>query len=457
MQPRWLESAALGGLLVLIATVGLVGLGINSQVRRITEEALSYDIELEDRGDDFRVTVLDMRHYHRNIAFVGPTRRGMVDFESAYRQLLAQIGRLEELGIVDPTAATPAELRQWAEVYYTDFRPAIELYESDPRAFALASDAGLVKIAELEGAAREIEQIGEQRAANALRRVEAAERSARLVLLTVLIGLGFVGVGLVYVINRNNQEKRKAAGELAHALLLRNAFIADASHELRTPLTVLRANAEVGLDLERNCVHREILEEIVAEAVRMTRLIEDLLFLARSDADTVPLELEMVDARALFSDLALRSQVLAQERGVELRQSLGASGTILVDRIRIEQVVMILIDNAIKYAGVNPITLRTATMGQELVVEVIDRGPGIPPQDVDLVFERFYRVDKARSRDMGGTGLGLPIAKSIVEGHKGHILVESTWGEGTAMRFTLPLLDINKITHLPAGPPADEL
>lgn len=445
LAPSWLESVALGGLLVVIATVGLVGLGLNSQVRRITNEALSYDLELEDRGDDFRVAVLDMRHYHRNIAFVGPTRRGRVDFDSAYYQLQAQIDRLEELGIADPNVATPEELRELAAVYYAEFRPAIEQYSQDRRAFALASDDGLEKIAQLEGAAREIDRLGEERASRALRRVDAAENSARIVLLTVLFGLGLVGMGLVYVISMNNREKRQAANELSRALQLRNAFIADASHELRTPLTVLRANAEVGLELERECVHTELLEEIVAESERMTRLVEDLLFLARSDSDAVPLEQEMIDVQTFFAEIGTRARVLAQGMGMTFEKRLQARGTVFADRSRLEQVVLILLDNAMKYgANDEHVLLRTTTREEELVVEVVDHGPGIPASDLELVFERFYRVDKARSRNLGGTGLGLAIAKSIVEGHHGRIVAESELGQGTTMRFVLPLVDLEK-------------
>ena len=129
-SPAWLESVALGGIMVIITAAGLVGLAINDQVVRITEEALSYDIELENRSDDLRVAVLDMRHFHRNITFVGPTRRGLVDFETAYRNLTIQINYLDELGITDPNVYTPGELREIAERYYSTFRPAIDIFDA---------------------------------------------------------------------------------------------------------------------------------------------------------------------------------------------------------------------------------------------------------------------------------------------------------------------------------------
>lgn len=439
-HPAWLESAALGGLLVIIAAAGLVGLTINDQVRRITEQALAYDIELEDRSDDFRVAVLDMRHFHRNITFIGPTRRGLVDFESAYHNLQAQIDRLEELRRPDSTVYSAVELREVAERYYSIFRPAIDLFDSDRGAFDMASDEGLLLLAELDGAALEIDRLGEQRAADALRRVEAAGNGARAALLTILAGLVLAGIGLAYVIVRNGREKQEVARQLERALQSKNAFIADASHELRTPLTVLRANAEVGLSLDRSCVHTELLEEIVQESARMTAIVEDLLFLARSDADTVPLERELVSIEPFFVELAERARILAHEQGSPLQKQLDAAGRLWIDRQRIEQVVLILVDNAAKYSASGaPVTLQSRIQGDALVVEVCDKGPGISAEDLPLVFERFYRVDKARSRKQGGTGLGLAIARSIVEGHGGTIEAESEVGTGTTMRFTLPL------------------
>ena len=211
MQSRWIEIVALGGLLIAIAVAGLVGLEINTQVKRITDRVLAYDIELEDRGDDFRVAVLDVRHYHRNITFAGPTPRGLADFDAAYLQLQAQIDRLDQLGIDDPDVRSPQQLRAIAEEYYSEFRPIIDLYDSQPQLFALASDEGLAQLAELENAGREIDRLGEQQAATALRSLEAAENRARLVLLTVLAGLILVGVGLAYLIvnNAGNSSERR--------------------------------------------------------------------------------------------------------------------------------------------------------------------------------------------------------------------------------------------------------
>ena len=135
---------SMAGLLLAIAAADLLGLGIIARVRGIAERAITVDVALEDRGDDFRVAVLDMRHYHRNIIFAGPSRRGLADFETAYNVLLVQIDRLDELPIDDVSLPSLQLLRAQVQEYYAVFRPAIDLYESDPRAFTRASDDGLL-------------------------------------------------------------------------------------------------------------------------------------------------------------------------------------------------------------------------------------------------------------------------------------------------------------------------
>jgi two-component system, OmpR family, sensor histidine kinase VicK len=439
-----LAVLAMAGLLIAIAAAGLVGLGINSRVRAITDQAVKLDIELEDRGDDFRVAVLDLRHYHRNIAFAGPSRLGLIDFDAAYAQMQTQIDRLAELEIDDPRMPAPESLRRLGEAYYVAFRPAIELYVTDRTIFDLASDEGLVRLAELSEAGRTIDHLGEQRAAAALRGVEAASESAQLVLITVLGGLILVGIGLTYLVIRNMREQRKTSLELARMLQIKNDFIADASHELRTPLTVLRANAELAITIDDSIEKAELLDEILQESDRMTRLVGDLLFLASSDAGSLPLQRELVEIEPFLVEFAARASVLAREYGSPLRTELTAIGLAEIDGSRIEQAGLILIDNAGKYGIPDaPIIVRSKTQGHELLVEVEDHGLGIPESELSFIFERFYRVDRARSRRKGGTGLGLAIARSIIEGHGGRILAESQVGRGTTMRIYLPIVEIN--------------
>lgn len=440
LQSWEIALIAMAGLLLTIAAAGLVGLAINDHVRDVTKQAIEIDVELEDRGDDFRVAVLDMRHFHRNITFAGPSRGGLADFDAAYRQLNVQINRLEELEVDDPRLPSPEALRETAETYYAEFRPVIDLYDQDRRAFTLASDMGLLRISEMEDAARTIDQLGEIRAAEALRAVDTAATSAQLVLLTVLGSLTLTGAGLTYLVIRTVREQQRASTELADALQLRNDFIADASHELRTPLTVLRANAELALQADSSLSQEELLEEILGESERMSRLVDDLLFLAGSDAGSLPLELELVDCNLFLQRSAERARVLLREHGLHLHRDLQATGLTTIDPSRIEQTILILIDNAGKYcaSGTN-VTLRSRSEQQTLIIEVEDEGPGIPAEDLPYIFERFYRVDKSRSRKQGGAGLGLAIARSIVEAHKGIIETESVIDRGTTMRVVLPL------------------
>ncbi len=248
---------------------------------------------------------------------------------------------------------------------------------------------------------------------------------------------------------------RKAAEEaLEEAARAKTEFLADVSHELRTPLTVIRGNAEVGLQLQRDCVHKEGLEEIVREAGRVSRMVEDLLFLARSDSSDLPpaapLVQEPVPVKPFLACLAGRAELLAREHGaiLEAVRTDDVEGILRVDHIRIEQAVLALVDNAAKYGPEGgTISLRSGpvTRGDgstELRIEVLDRGPGIPDEDLPHIFERFYRARRARGPAAdGGTGLGLSIAKTIVDSQGGRIEAQSRLGEGTHMTIRLPLTD----------------
>jgi PAS domain S-box-containing protein len=703
-RPWYIAAAAVGGLLVAIALAGLVGLVLNERISQVANEALAYDVALENQGNELRVAILDVRNQHHNLVFAGPTRGGVDDFESAHARLQREIDILEELGVRDPNSPQPDELRALARAYYEDFRPAVDLYGPDREAFEEASDRGLARLAELEAAAREVEVLGEELAAEALRDMDRVTLTSRWVLLSVLGGLALVGAGLAFVAVRTLRELRDlyareqaAAAELsrseerfralvanssdiisvfdadgtvvyqspahqrilgyepeervgqnvfelphvhpddlaakraffdrtlasgpgelsmatfrlrdvggayhvmeavganrlddpvvrgivtnyrdvterhraeealrfqkallesqteasidgilvvsggreilsfnrryvemwglsegvmesgtgedvlrvvqeqvedpegfrgrvehlyehpeeegheeiplkdgrvfdrysapvkgadgtyygrvwyfrditerkrieealARSLRSKTDFLADVSHELRTPLTVIRSNAEVGLELERGCVHGRMLEEIAKESQRMSRMVEDLLFIARSDSDSPPLEPEVVEAAPFLAGLAERAEALARERGAVFEARLGGEGRLRVDPARIEQAVLILMDNAAKYGPPGgSVTLSSAAEPGGLRIEVADRGPGIPEAELAHVFERFYRLKSNGGRGQGA-GLGLSIARTIAELHGGRIEAASRPGEGTTMSLHLPLL-----------------
>ncbi|MDQ3251925.1 MAG: PAS domain-containing sensor histidine kinase [Actinomycetota bacterium] len=238
--------------------------------------------------------------------------------------------------------------------------------------------------------------------------------------------------------SRDVSEHKRAEEALAEAASARAEFLAEVSHELRTPLTVIRGNAEVGLELERECDHEEVLREIVRESSTMSRMVEDLLFLARSESPASPFRMEPVEAKVLLADLERRAGALAAENDATLDTTLLATGLVRVDPVRVEQAILALVDNAVKYGPEGQsVTLRSACSDGELRVEVGDRGPGIPEAELPHVFERFYRLDGVEEP---GSGLGLSIAQTIAEAHGGRIEAESQPGEGTSMSFVLPLL-----------------
>lgn len=445
-RPWWVVGAAVGGLLVFIAMAGIAGLALNERVSAINDSA-RYDVELEDMGDDLRVAVLDVRHFHRNIAFAGDSRNGTAEFEAAYATLQTEIDELEELGVRDNDAPQPEELRAMAGEYYEGFRPVLELDNESPE-FIEASDRGLARLDRMEETTRQIDALSEELASDALNSVEQATTSARILLLAVLGGLTMVGAALAYTavktaaeLRRLYASERESAGKLAEASQAKTEFLADVSHELRTPLTILHSNAEVGQRVDQDpAYYRELLARISGESGRMRRMVEDLLLLARSDSASLPLETEALDAELFLVEVAERADALAKQRGATLKARLGGEGQLLVDLARMEQAVLVLVDNAAKYgAPGGEITLSSDAAGGRLAIEVSDRGPGIPEEHRDRVFERFYRVDKARSRKQGGSGLGLPIAKTIVEAHGGRIEARERDGGGTRMRITLPL------------------
>ncbi len=230
----------------------------------------------------------------------------------------------------------------------------------------------------------------------------------------------------------------------------RRDFIANVSHELRTPLTSIQGYAETLLDsaTDNGAPTREFLEIIRKNAARMSRLTEDLLTLARVESGETRFETEPIPPVELLHDAEESFREIARGQGVELqiKDAEGGSGSletlppVLADREAIHQVFSNLIDNAMKYGragGRIVLGARAAQRGIEFYVQ--DFGAGISSEHLPRLFERFYRVDKARSRESGGTGLGLAIAKHIVRAHLGAIHAESELGHGSTFIFTLPM------------------
>jgi two-component system OmpR family sensor kinase len=232
-------------------------------------------------------------------------------------------------------------------------------------------------------------------------------------------------------------------------------FIGDVSHELRTPLTVIRGNLDIVRRSEAVAPagaarrqpaagpREELLEESLAaieqETDRMARLINDLLLLAQADAG-VPIRREIVEVDRLLLDVYAQEQALAD--GIDFELTEVDSGHVTGDPDRLRQLLLNLVDNAIKYTPAGGRVALALTRENGWVrVDVADTGVGIPPDDLPHIFDRFYRVEKTRSRKHGGTGLGLSIARWIADAHGGHIDVESEMGEGTTFTIWLPATD----------------
>ncbi len=217
-------------------------------------------------------------------------------------------------------------------------------------------------------------------------------------------------------------------------------FTADASHELRTPLTALRSVGEVGLRGARTVEdYREVVGTMLEEVDRLSRLTNELLALARADAGRAQLRSEPVDLAALASEVAEDLSVLAEERGQTLETRAEGTAVVQGDRLALRQALLNLVDNAIKYAPKGTrVSMRVGCRPDGSFVEVQDEGPGIAPEHRERIFERFYRADAGRSREMGGTGLGLSLVKSTTEAHGGRIELETERDQGSIFRLVLP-------------------
>ena len=248
------------------------------------------------------------------------------------------------------------------------------------------------------------------------------------VALLIASGIGYYMAGRALVPLKDAYEKQKQ-------------FAADASHELRTPLAVVMASADLLLadpSIE-NPFLRQVLEDLKSEVKKMTNLVSDLLMVARSDNNALKVKIQRVDLTAILEQVVRTMKPIAEKKNILLLGEEFRKVFVNCDEQKIKQLAIILVDNAIKYTqSGGSVLVRFESADDTLAIfSVADSGVGIAEEDLDKVFERFYRVDKARSREMGGNGLGLAIASEIVKLHEGKISVASRLGEGT--KFTVEL------------------
>ncbi len=240
-------------------------------------------------------------------------------------------------------------------------------------------------------------------------------------------------------------------GRIEDAFLRVAQFTADASHELRTPISLIRTEAEIALRKSRgNEEYRESLRHILLEAERTSSLVEELLSLARADSGRENLDLAPLDLRTAIAETANEWRQLVESRHLQFTQAItDCELLVLADRRAVQRLLAILLDNAVKYTPPPGIVeLRLEARDDKAVITVHDSGIGIAQADQTRIFERFYRADKARSRELGGAGIGLAIADWIVQQHRGSITVQSSIGNGSAFFIEFPLQPVPAVLDL---------
>ena len=252
-------------------------------------------------------------------------------------------------------------------------------------------------------------------------------------------------------------EVPKAADELQRLTVTLNAmleriessvkrirqFTANASHDLRTPLSLIRTHAELALRRTRTeSEYRESLSRILCVSEETTQLVEALLTLARADAGAAYLHFVALDVTSLLQKISRQISILANSAGLSFTSHIAAGPLLLRgDPAALESLLLAILDNALKYTPAGgTVQIRSFALQEEVVIEVEDTGVGIAADDVARIFDRFYRADQARSREVPGSGLGLSIARWIAEIHNGRIEVQSQLGAGAIFRVVLPLL-----------------
>ncbi len=279
--------------------------------------------------------------------------------------------------------------------------------------------------------------LGDLLARRALKPIETIGETARQITAADDLGRRIPNRGPQDEIGRLATTFNQTLERLEQLFNVQRRFVADVSHEMRTPLTSIQGN----LDLMRRIGYdEEAMEAIESESRRMARLVDDLLLLAKADAGRLPLGHGLVELDTLV--LEVYNQALGLAQGVSVRLGDIDQVQVMGDTDRLKQLLLNLVSNGLKYTPEGgSVTLLLAREGDQARVTVSDTGIGIPETDLPHIFDRFYRVDKARSRAQGGTGLGLSIAKWIADAHGGELSITSEIGSGTIVTVRLPLAD----------------
>jgi signal transduction histidine kinase len=246
------------------------------------------------------------------------------------------------------------------------------------------------------------------------------------------------GLGIIVSAGISALLARRALQPIRLAMRRQRDFVADAAHELRTPLAIMRTAAELALADDSEAENQRALEQTLAQNNHLTRLVENLSLLARADSGAVTLERSEVDFGALVDESVGAVEMLAEDRGIRLAARSQPGIRVFGDVGRLRQLLLILLDNALKYTPEGGEVLVSLTVQSGAArLQVRDTGPGIDPKDLPMLFDRFYRADRARSGE--GTGLGLAIGRWIVEAHNGKIVAANAPDGGALFTVTLPI------------------
>ncbi|CAN5589113.1 ATP-binding protein [soil metagenome] len=418
--------------IILIAIVGLITyLAIRHTLTEEMDRALSERIETLELPEDPAI-------------YSGP---GVPQpDEAAFESSTGQFSANQEWGIIDSRDTILVVIGQSGQIVENPRNiqlsslPVVEGYEqamtgeANTRSLSLAGEhpvrvltVPVMSDGEVVGAIQGIRSL--------------SEYEERLGLLQRVIILG-VALGTLISAPAGYYLSRRAMKPVNVAFERQRRFVADASHELRTPMALIRANAEMAL-LEAPPEAASIAPEIksVLRGIdHVDRLISDLMLIARLDSNAVELETEQRDLADTVRGTVAEMRPLFEAAEIQLVFSAPARPVTAIDAGRIKQVVSILLDNARKYTPAGgAVQVQVANGGDHASVDVSDTGSGIPPDQLERVFDRFYRVDRARSRQTGGSDLGLPIARAITEAHGGEISLASQPGQGTTASIRLPL------------------
>ncbi|WKY44254.1 ATP-binding protein [Eubacteriaceae bacterium ES2] len=330
-----------------------------------------------------------------------------------------------EFSVLDQSAQLPftiVELQQIASDYFSENREKYlySNYKTDERNYKICT----YRIVNKNGELKTIQVMKNM----SLER-ELLDNTVKIIGLVMIIGASLSFLGGYFLSGRSLIPIKKTFQR-------QQEFLADASHELRTPIAVIQTNLEVVKTSGEETVESQKiwLDNAYGEVRRMQRIVEDLMFLARADSGDLQAQKTAVDLTFLLKVVSEKMAPLAAKKSISLYNNVAEELLIEGDEKQITQVFVILLDNAIKYSGDSTvIKINAQRVNSGIQVQVSDQGIGIPEADIKKVTQRFYRVDKARSRTEGGTGLGLSIAKWIVAEHQGELRIESQENEGTTV------------------------